>query len=49
MTSNDIEIVRFTMRLNKDIYEKIVKLAKKQKRSRNKEIEYRLEESLKEF
>lgn len=47
MTPNNIEKVRFTMRLDKDIYDKIVKLAKKRKRSINNEIAYRLEESLK--
>lgn len=47
MTSNNIEKVRFTMRLDKEIYAKIVKLAKKRKRSINNEIAYRLEESLK--
>ena len=49
MTSDNIKIVRFTMRLEKDIYDKIVKLAQQHKRSMNKEIAYRLEESLKEF
>lgn len=47
MTSNNTEKVRFTMRLDKEIYDKIVKLAKKHKRSINNEIAYRLEESLK--
>lgn len=47
MTQNDTEIVRFTMRIEETLYEKIVKSAKQNKRSINNEIAYRLEESLK--
>lgn len=48
MTFYNTEIVRFTMRLDKEIYEQIVKLAKENKRSIAQEIAYRLEHSLKQ-
>lgn len=48
MTQTNTEIVRFTMRLDSYIYEQLVELAKKNRRSLNQEITFRLEESLKE-
>ena len=47
MTTDDKRQIRFTMRIDADIYEVVKKNALNNKRSTAKEIEYRLEQSLK--
>lgn len=47
MTQTNTEIVRFTMRLERPLYEKITKISKENKRSIAQEIAYRLENSFK--
>lgn len=46
MDTIDTNEVRFTMRMENDLYERIKETAKKNKRSIAKEIEYHLEQSL---